>query len=65
MTTDRPYHRALEPAEAQAELRRHRGTQFAPMVVDAFFRVYERSGEADRDPMRTAEPLLVMTRTAY
>ncbi|HKA27143.1 MAG TPA: HD-GYP domain-containing protein, partial [Gaiellaceae bacterium] len=65
MTTDRPYHRALEPAEAQAELRRHRGTQFAPMVVDAFFRVYERSGAADRDPVRTAEPLLVMTRTAY
>jgi putative nucleotidyltransferase with HDIG domain len=65
MTTDRPYHRALEPAEAEAELRRHRGTQFAPMVVDAFFRVYERSGAADRDPVRTAEPLRVMTRTAY
>jgi putative nucleotidyltransferase with HDIG domain len=43
MTTDRPYHRALDPAEAEAELRTHRGTQFSPAVVDAFFRVLERS----------------------
>jgi putative nucleotidyltransferase with HDIG domain len=43
MTTDRPYHRALDPAEAEDELRRNRGTQFAPAVVDAFFRVLERS----------------------
>jgi putative nucleotidyltransferase with HDIG domain len=37
MTTDRPYHRALVPQEAFAELRSGRGTQFAPEVVDAFF----------------------------
>jgi putative nucleotidyltransferase with HDIG domain len=43
MTTDRPYHRALDPAEAEDELRRNRGTQFAPAVVDAFFRVLERT----------------------
>jgi putative nucleotidyltransferase with HDIG domain len=43
MTTDRPYHRALHAAEAEAELRKHRGTQFAPVVVDAFFRILERS----------------------
>ena len=43
MTTDRPYHRALDPAEAEDELRTHRGTQFSPAVVDAFFRVLERS----------------------
>jgi putative nucleotidyltransferase with HDIG domain len=43
MTTDRPYHRALDAAEAEAELRKHCGTQFAPVVVDAFFRVLERS----------------------
>jgi putative nucleotidyltransferase with HDIG domain len=64
MTTDRPYHRALDASEAEAELRRHRGTQFAPVVVDAFFRVFERSGAADRDAVRSSEPLRVVTRTA-
>jgi putative nucleotidyltransferase with HDIG domain len=38
MTTDRPYHRALCLQEAEEELRANRGTQFAPAVVDAFFR---------------------------
>jgi putative nucleotidyltransferase with HDIG domain len=36
MTTDRPYHRALTPHEAFAEIRAGRATQFAPVVVDAF-----------------------------
>jgi putative nucleotidyltransferase with HDIG domain len=36
MTTDRPYHRALSFEEAFAEVRRGRGTQFHPDVVDAF-----------------------------
>ena len=36
MTTDRPYHRALTPEEALAEIREGRGTQFSPVVVDAF-----------------------------
>ena len=62
MTTDRPYHRALDPDEAEAELRRNRGTQFAPVVVDAFFRVLERSGAADRDPVRSTEAFRVATR---
>jgi putative nucleotidyltransferase with HDIG domain len=47
MTTDRPYHRALHQEEAEAELRAHRGTQFAPAVVDAFFRILERSKAAE------------------
>jgi putative nucleotidyltransferase with HDIG domain len=64
MTTDRPYHRALDASEAEAELRRHRGTQFAPAVVDAFFRVFERSGAVERDPVQTTETLRVVTRTA-
>jgi hypothetical protein len=34
---------ALDPAEAEDELQTHRGTQFAPAVVDAFFRFLERS----------------------
>src|SRR5205823_8259282 len=62
MTTDRPYHRALSVEEALTELRRNRGTQFAPVVVDAFFRVLERSGAADRDPVRSTEALRVATR---
>jgi putative nucleotidyltransferase with HDIG domain len=37
MTTDRPYRRALTIEEASAEVRRCRGTQFSPAVVDAFF----------------------------
>jgi putative nucleotidyltransferase with HDIG domain len=64
MTTDRPYHRALDLSEAEAELRSHRGTQFAPMVVDAFFRVYERAAAAQREPAPMREPLRVTTRTA-
>jgi two-component system, cell cycle response regulator len=38
MTSDRPYARALTEAEALGELRRHRGTQFSPVAVDAFLR---------------------------
>jgi putative nucleotidyltransferase with HDIG domain len=64
MTTDRPYHRALNPSEAEAELRSHRGTQFAPVVVDAFFRVYERTQVHRHEPAPTREPLRVTTRTA-
>jgi putative nucleotidyltransferase with HDIG domain len=37
MTTDRPYHRALSVEEAMSEVRSGRGTQFSPVVVDAFF----------------------------
>ena len=39
MTSDRPYQRALDPEDALAELRRCAGTQFDPVVVDAFCRV--------------------------
>jgi HD-GYP domain-containing protein (c-di-GMP phosphodiesterase class II) len=60
MTTDRPYHRALDRDEA--ELRRNRGTQFASVVVDAFFRVFERSGAADRDLASSAETVPIATR---
>ncbi len=35
MTSDRPYRKALSQAEAALELRRHRGRQFHPAVVDA------------------------------
>jgi HD-GYP domain-containing protein (c-di-GMP phosphodiesterase class II) len=50
MTTDRPYHRALSPSQAMAEVREGRGTQFAPAVVDAFFAIAElRPGELGLD----------------
>jgi two-component system, cell cycle response regulator len=39
MTSDRPYQRALDPEAALVELRRCAGTQFDPVVVDAFCRV--------------------------
>jgi putative nucleotidyltransferase with HDIG domain len=34
MTSDRPYRKTLSQAEAALELRRHRGRQFHPLVVD-------------------------------
>jgi putative nucleotidyltransferase with HDIG domain len=39
MTTTRPYHRALTFEEGLAEIREGRGTQFSPVVVDAFLAV--------------------------
>ena len=42
MTTDRPYRGALSMEQAAAEVRRCRGTQFSPAVVDAFFAAFRR-----------------------
>jgi len=42
MTTDRPYHRALHAEEALAEVSAGSGTQFAPVVVEAFFAIAAR-----------------------
>jgi putative nucleotidyltransferase with HDIG domain len=61
MTTDRPYHRALDAAEAENELRRHRGTQFSPVLVDAFFRVLERSRTAEDNSARAPVRIRVAT----
>ena len=36
MTTDRPYRKALSKESAMAELSRCSGTQFDPVVVEAF-----------------------------
>ncbi len=41
MTTTRPYRAALSADDARAELRRNRGTQFDPHVVDALLAVLE------------------------
>jgi putative nucleotidyltransferase with HDIG domain len=42
MTIERPYQRALSLVEALREVREGSGTQFAPVVVDAFFRALAR-----------------------
>ncbi len=42
---DRPYRRAWAEAAVQSYLQDHAGTLFDPDVVEAFFRVIERSGE--------------------
>lgn len=43
MTTDRPYHRALTLEEAFREVRNGRGSQFSPVVVDAFLAAARRT----------------------
>ena len=55
MTTERPYHRALTLEQAFAEVRRGRGTQFAPEVVDAFFAAQKRR-PGEFWPDQAAEP---------
>ncbi|MFL5929827.1 MAG: HD-GYP domain-containing protein [Gaiellaceae bacterium] len=60
MTTDRPYQRALSVQEALAEIRRGRGTQFAPAVVDAFLATFGTGAVlgvvvgADDEPLQAA-----------
>lgn len=40
--TDRPYRRGRTPYEALEEIRKASGTQFDPIVVEAFERVSEK-----------------------
>jgi putative nucleotidyltransferase with HDIG domain len=42
MTSDRPYRKGQTVEQALAEIKRHRGTQFDPEIVDALLRVAER-----------------------
>jgi len=44
MTSDRPYRKALSVEEAVEELRRNRGTQFDPHVVDVFIEELKKRG---------------------
>ena len=46
MTSDRPYRKALSIDVVVAELRKYSGTQFDPVVVDAFLRLLEDEGDA-------------------
>ena len=58
MTSDRPYRRALTPAQARVELLRHAGSQFCPTTVAALVRVLDRDGApvADRSEAAGSEP---------
>jgi len=42
MTSDRPYRKALPEEKAISELKKYKGIQFHPKVVEAFLRVYEK-----------------------
>ena len=47
MTSDRPHHAALEPADALAQLERGAGSQFDPKVVAAFCDEFADESEAE------------------
>ena len=53
MTSDRPYRDAMSPEEALAELRLCAGTQFDPVVVEAFSALISARGA----PLRAPQPL--------
>lgn len=46
MTSDRPYRLALTADEALGIIRRERGTQFHPVVVDVFMKIMHRNEQA-------------------
>ena len=65
MTTERPYRQPVSEEDAIEELRRCAGTQFDPMVVEAFCRVvarerdpatYEKYYRAGHDPSMSPNP---------
>jgi putative nucleotidyltransferase with HDIG domain len=56
MTSDRPYRRAMSVDEARDEVTRCRGTQFDPVVVDAFARVPAASLYAVADDAPRTHP---------
>ena len=54
MTSDRPYNKPRTPEEAMAELRACAGTQFDPVVVEAFCLVWaDRQAAGDRVALRS------------
>jgi HD-GYP domain-containing protein (c-di-GMP phosphodiesterase class II) len=46
MTSDRPYRKALSIDVVVSELHKFSGTQFDPVVVDAFLKLLEDEGDA-------------------
>jgi putative nucleotidyltransferase with HDIG domain len=57
MTTDRPYRQGLTPEEAAEEILRGEGTQFCPIVVKAFNRLFERRSFTVPEGRRVLESL--------
>jgi putative nucleotidyltransferase with HDIG domain len=52
MTSDRRYRKAMQPAQAMAEILKCRGTQFSPKTVEAFLQLYEQkeiNGNLDKN----------------
>lgn len=45
MISDRPYRRRLDVAVAKEELRRSKGTQFDPVIVDCFLEILEENDD--------------------
>jgi hypothetical protein len=58
MTSDRPYRRAIPPATALSILREGRGTQWDPIIVDAFLRTMGQPAPVDRPISPPAELVL-------
>jgi len=56
MTTDRPYRKRLSEEVAVQEIENCAGTQFDPMVVQAFLRAYQK-GSLTMRPLEAAEML--------
>ena len=56
MTSDRPYRRAMSVEAARGEVARCRGTQFDPLVVDAFLSIAPEQLEAVADDAPRAFP---------
>lgn len=52
MTTDRPYRKAVGHAGAIVELKKLKGSQFDPSVVDAFLSIGEESANAINDMIK-------------
>jgi putative nucleotidyltransferase with HDIG domain len=64
MTSDRPYRKALSTLEAMKEIMACSGTQFDPMVVEAFLDIYEKWVK-DRDVLHNETEIdLNLSRTA-
>ena len=57
MTSDRPYRKALSTLDAMNEILKFRGSQFDPIVVEAFLDIYETW-------VKEREELQTMTRIA-
>ncbi len=53
MITDRPYRKGMSVPQAIEELKRNRGTQFDPVVVDALVRLHE---EGNLKPVHLPDP---------